>query len=73
MEILISQGDEIQTHTHTHTRTHTMTKVCVVIVMASDSQIKACRQAGKVWRGKLLFGVSFHVASGQMEGEKEIE
>lgn len=44
-----------------------------VIVMASDSQIKARRQAGKVWRGKLLFGVSFHVAPGQMEGEREIE
>lgn len=69
MEILISRGDEIRTHTHTYI----ITEVCVVIVMASDSQIKACRQAGKVWRGKLLFGVSFHVAPGQMEGEREIE
>lgn len=41
----------------------------MVMVMASDSQIKACRQAGKVWRGKLLFGVSFHVAPGQIEGK----
>ena len=52
-----------------YTHTCIITAVCVVIVMASDSQIKARRQAGKVWRGKLLFGVSFHVARGQMEGE----
>jgi len=55
------------------TRAHISTKVCVVIVMALDSQIKARRQAGKVWRGKLLFGVSFHVAPGQMEGERALE
>lgn len=61
------QSDEICTHTYK------VTKVCVVIVMPSDSQIKAFRQAGKVWKGKLLFGVSFHVAPGQMEGEREIE
>ncbi len=71
MEILISLGDEIRTHTNTHT--HIIREVCAVIVMTSDSQIKALRQAGKVWRGKLLFGVSFHVAPGQMEGEGEIE
>lgn len=58
---------------HTYTHTHIIRGVCMVIVMASDSQIKACRQAGKVWRGKLLFGVSFHVAAGQMEGERELE
>lgn len=56
---------------YSHTHTHIITEVCVVIVMASDSQIKGSRQAGKVWRGKLLFGVSFHVAPGQMEGGKE--
>lgn len=50
------------------THTHIIAEVCVVIVMASDSHIKACKQAGKVWRGKLLFGVSFHIALGQMEG-----
>lgn len=55
-------------------RAHTVSVgVCAVIWMTSDSQIKACRQAGKVWRGKLLFGVSFHVARGQMEGERERE
>lgn len=69
MEILISRGDEIRTGA----RTLIITEVRMVIVMASDSLIKACRQAGKVWRGKLLFGVSFHIASGQMEGEGEIE
>lgn len=50
--------------------THKIAEVCIVSVMASDSLIKVCRQAGKVWRGKLLFGVSFHLASGQMEGEE---
>lgn len=63
--ILISRVDEIHAVI--------ITEVSMVIVMALDSVIKACRQAGKVWRGKLLFGVSFHIASGQMEGEWEIE